>query len=88
MMIQSLPRRRRPLNYSILVEPRPDGTVIGSYAGADIHASVVDAFGRRYVYAGAAPRRLDGSLDDGALKAGEFFVLPGLVYRLAARKAA
>lgn len=87
-MVHALPRRRRPLEYSILVEPRPAGPVIGSLGGEDIHAAVVDAFGRRYVYAGAAPRRYDGSLDDGALGPGEFFVLPGLVYRMVATKAA
>jgi hypothetical protein len=73
----------RRVEYSILHDVRPIGPSIGFYAGRDIRESVVDVFGRRFLYAGVAPRKWDGVFDVEALKAGEFIVQPGLVYRLA-----
>jgi hypothetical protein len=75
-----------PLNhdhveYHILVEPRPDGPVIGYFAGQPIAAAVVDYFRRRFVYAGVAPRRRNGQYDIKSLRPGEWIVEPGLVYQ-------
>jgi hypothetical protein len=55
---------------------------MGFYSDQPIPASIVDDFGRRFVYAGIAPRRWNGQYDVDALKAGEFIVEPGLIYRL------
>ncbi len=73
-------RRRRPLEYSILHNPRSAGAVIGKLAGKEISEYVYDEFGRLFVYSGVAPRRRDGAFDDDALGTGEFIVQPGLVY--------
>jgi hypothetical protein len=73
-------RATRPVEYSILIEPRPDGQVIGYYAGRPIAAAVVDHFGRRFTYAGVAPRLRNGRYDAEALRPGEWIVEPGLVY--------
>jgi hypothetical protein len=72
---------RRPIEYSILVDPKPAGPTIGHYAERTIPERVQDAFGRLYVYAGIASRRADGNFDDEALRPGEFIMLPGLIYR-------
>jgi hypothetical protein len=64
----------------IVVEPQADGPVIGFYAGQPIAASVVDCFGRRFAYRGAASRRRDGRYDCKALAPDEWLVEPGLVY--------
>jgi len=72
--------RERPVEYFILMEPRPDGPTVGYLDGRPIAASVVDFFGAHYAYVGAAPRRPDGRYDVEALKAGEWLVEPGLVY--------
>ncbi len=79
-MLASTPRRR-PLEYSILHNPRAAGPVIGKLAGKEISEYVYDEFDRLFVYSGVAPRRLNGEFDDKALKPGEFIVQPGLVYR-------
>jgi hypothetical protein len=50
--------------------------------------AAVDYFGRRYVYAGVAPRRRNGKYDGDALRWGEWIVEPGLVYRSAGGAAA
>lgn len=76
---------RGPLNnpYADLmqvVDPKADGPVIGFYAECPIAAAVVDSFGHRFVYAGAAPRRHSGKFDFTALGPGEWIVEPGLVY--------
>jgi hypothetical protein len=70
----------RPVDYFILVEPRADGPVIGTYGDQPIPAAVRDAFGQRYTYVGVASRLRDGRLDVNSLSAGEWFVEPGLVY--------
>ncbi len=64
----------------LLVEPRPDGKVVGYYADHPIAATVVDYFGRRFSYAGVAPRLRSGRYDIGSLGLGEWIVEPGLIY--------
>jgi hypothetical protein len=71
----------RPVDYFILVEPHADGPVVGYYGGSPIPAAVVDCFGRRYSYAGVAPRRRGGQYDVESLGPGEWIIEPGLVYR-------
>jgi hypothetical protein len=78
----------RPVDYHILIEPRPAGPVVGFLAGKPIPEAVVDLFGRRYVYAGVAPRRRNGQYDADALGRGEWIVEPGLIYRHAGATAA
>jgi hypothetical protein len=74
----------RPVDYFILVEPRADGAIIGTYNDRPIPDAVKDAFGRRYSYVGVASRLRDGRLDVKTLSEGEWFVHPGLVYRMEA----
>lgn len=75
--------KARPVEYFLLVEPRADGPVIGLYWDQPIAASVIDAYGERYAYAGIAPRLRSGTYDVEALKQGEWLVEPGLVYAAA-----
>jgi hypothetical protein len=72
---------RRAVDYSILLRPRADGPIVGTYGGRPIPAAVIDEFGRRYTYAGLAPRLSSGRYDVAALHRGEWIVEPGLVYR-------
>jgi hypothetical protein len=65
----------------MLRHARPIGPPMGFYAGQEIPASVADEFGRRFVYAGVAPRKPNGTFDVDALATGEFIVPPGLIYR-------
>lgn len=58
------------------------GPVIGRYAGAEIYQSIVDEWGRRYIFVGIATIRSEGDYDCDALRTGEFILAPGLVYRL------
>jgi hypothetical protein len=58
-----------------------DWSQYGFYADREIPESVIDEFGRRFVYAGVAPRKFNGAFDVDALAAGEVIVRPGLVYR-------
>jgi hypothetical protein len=81
-------RTTTPVDYLILVEPRAAGPVVGFLGGNPIPEAVVDYFGRRYVYAGVAPRRRNGQYDVGALQRGEWIVEPGLLYRSAGARAA
>jgi len=78
----------RPVEYSMVVEPRPAGPTIGVYGGLPIAARVVDHFGRRFAYVGVACRRRDGQFDSARLGPGEFIVEPGLAYRLESAKRA
>ena len=77
----------RPVDYFILVEPQADGPVIGTYNEHPIAAAVKDAFGRRYLYVGVASRLRDGRFDVKTLSPGEWFMRPGLVYRMEVREA-
>ena len=72
--------RARPVEYFLLLAPQADGPVIGLYRDQPIAASVIDAYGQHYAYAGIAPRLRSGSYDVEALKQGEWLVEPGLVY--------
>jgi len=76
-----VPRAERPIEYMILVDPRPDGPSLGFYRDKPIAAAVVDYFGRRYVYSGIATRLRDGQYDVNALSKEERLVEPGLIYR-------
>jgi len=71
----------RLVECSMLRHARPIGPTMGFYAGQEIPASVADEFGRRFVYAGVAPRKPNGTFDVDALATGEFIVPPGLIYR-------
>jgi hypothetical protein len=69
-------------DYSVIVDPQPEGAVIGYFAGKPISEQVVDMFGRHFTYVGVASCRRDGDFDVDHLRAGEFIAEPGLVYRL------
>ncbi len=70
-----------PVDFLMLVEPRPAGPVLGYFRDHPIAAAVVDCFGRHYAFAGIAPRRANGRYDVDALAKGERLMEPGLVYR-------
>ena len=72
--------QQRPVEFFMLMKPRPDGPIVGTYAGQPIAASVIDLYGWRYTYAGVAPRLRNGRYDLDALCADEWLVEPGLVY--------
>ena len=72
----------RPVDYFILVDPRADGPIIGTYNEQPIAAAVKDAYGRRYLYVGIASRMRDGRFDVKTLSPGEWFAGPGLVYQM------
>ena len=74
-------QKDKPTDYYLIVDPRPDGEIIGVIADVPISGSVRDYFGHSYDYVGAAPRRTNGQLDVDALKPGEFILQPGLIYR-------
>ena len=76
----------RPIEYSILHNAKPIGPSMGFYADREVTESVIDEFGRRFVYADVAPRKCNGAFDVDALAAGEVIVRPGLVYRRVSAK--
>ena len=69
------------VEYLILINPHPDGPILGFFKDIPIASAVIDDFGRRYVYAGVASRRRNGQYDIDTLTRGEWLVEPGLVYR-------
>ena len=75
-------RTQSCVDYHMVVEPCPAGSTIGYLAGTPISEVVTDLFGRRFTYAGAAPRKGNGTYDVDSLRSGEFIVEPGLLYRL------
>jgi hypothetical protein len=75
--------RSLPFEYFVLDRPRHEGAVVGYLAGRPIRDVVIDANGHRYRFAGLARRDVNGRLDVGCLQAGEWIVLPGLVYHAA-----
>jgi hypothetical protein len=79
--------QQRPIEYSMLFNAKPSGISVGYYLDRPISEAVIDEFGRRFVFAGIAPRRFDGQFDTDALRPGEFIVEPGLIYRLERKKA-
>jgi hypothetical protein len=83
--LRQLPSPQRTDIFSIVVEPRPVGPVIGFYHDLPIAERVVDLFGRRFTYAGVIGRRRDGQYDVDGLKSGQFIVEPGIVYDLETR---
>lgn len=72
----------RVTEYSMIVDPRSEGPIIGYFAGKPISERIVDIFGRCFAYVGLACRRRDGQFDADQLKVGEFIADPGLVYRV------
>lgn len=76
------PTRIQHIEYFLLHDATATGPSVGIYANSNIPASVADEFGRRYVFAGLAPRQFNGEFDLDALEVGEFILMPGLVYRL------
>jgi hypothetical protein len=73
--------RSFPIEYYILRNAGPnEGPIVGYLAGQPILGSVVDPLGRRYRFAGLAPRLRDGQFDVASLRPGEWIVEPGLVY--------
>jgi len=74
-------RHSVPVEYFMLHDVTPVGRSIGVYANKRISEVIIDPLGQRYVYAGIVPRQWDGKFDLDALKAGEFIVQPGLIYR-------
>ena len=81
-MFRAIHTAPRPVEYYLLLEPRPHGRLIGYYAGRPIREFVTDADGTHYTYAGVAPRRANGRYDLDALRRDEWLVEPGLVYAL------
>ena len=84
--LQPLVPAQRPDIFSIMVEPRPAGPVIGIYHDLPIAERVIDQFGRRFTYAGIIGRRRDGQYDVDRLTSGQFIVEPGIVYDLETKK--
>jgi hypothetical protein len=70
-----------PLDYFLLRDAIREGATVATFAGEPVAEAVRDAHGRRFLFAGLAPRRRDGRYDLAALHAGEFILQPGLVYR-------
>jgi hypothetical protein len=68
--------------YATLHHIKASGELIGSYRDQPIYETVTDEFGRRYTYLGLAPRLRSGKFDPDALAAGEFILMPGLLYVL------
>lgn len=73
--------RPREVEFSIVHGAKPTGRTIGQFAGQKISETVCDDFGHLLIFAGVAPRRLDGEFDLDALRPGEFIVKPGLIYK-------
>ena len=77
--------RNLPIEYYILDDRQLDarqaeGSVVGYLAGRPIAGRIVDLSGRRYRYAGLAPRLSNGGFDVESLLPGEWIVEPGLIY--------
>ena len=72
----------RPVEFSMVVEPRPVGPTIGVFDGLPIAERVEDQFGRRFTYVGVAGKHRAGRFDAAGLRPREFIVEPGLIYRL------
>ncbi|HWA42210.1 MAG TPA: hypothetical protein VHA10_03300 [Hypericibacter adhaerens] len=76
------------IDFHVIVDPTVDGPVIGFYGEQPIAAAILDHAGRRLVFHGIAPLRRDGGYDVTLLRAGEFVIEPGFVYRLETAPAA
>ena len=73
---------RCKLDYRMIDEPRSSGPTIGYLAETPIAETVVDRFGRHFLFAGVTPHKPNGRYDVEMLWPGEFVVSPGLIYRL------
>lgn len=71
----------RGAEYYTLYESRPCGPLIGTYRGQPIPSEIMDEYGRRYAYAGLAPRQTNGMVATESLGHNEWLIKPGLVYR-------
>jgi len=74
--------RSAEYTYFVVVDPRPVGTSLGIYNGAPIFPQVFDCFGRCYSFAGIATRQTSRCVDPSLLGRGEWFVEPGMIYKL------
>ncbi|MGO4685420.1 hypothetical protein [Hyphomicrobium sp. 2TAF46] len=75
-------RQTQTVEYFILRDVTRHGRAIGVFSGTPISEAIVDAFGRRYIFSGIAPRTWSGKFNVECLGTGEFILPPGLVYRL------
>jgi hypothetical protein len=71
-----------PADYYLLVGAEPDGDIVCFFGGKPVTDVVKDERGYRYVFAGLAPRKYDGSYDVRHMRNGEVIVEPGLIYQL------
>ena len=81
-MLARIHRDSRFPEYSMMVDAKPEGVVIGIFAGKPISERVVDGFGRHFRYVGLATRARSGQYAVDLLRRGEFILEPGLVYCL------
>ena len=75
------PDTNRGAEYRKLTEVRPAGPAVCSFRGQVVSSAIVDASGRRYVYAGVVPRSCNGHYEVDLLGPDESIVEPGLIYR-------
>lgn len=73
--------RSFPTEFLILPRTSDEGPPIGFIGGRPIAEHIVDQWGRRYVYCGLVPRLASGAFNLKLMKAGEWIVEPGLLYR-------
>ncbi|MDY0883501.1 hypothetical protein ACFPL7_11120 [Dongia soli] len=71
-----------PAEYYMLVGAQPEGNVVCFFREKPVTDVVRDERGYRYIFAGLAPRKDDGSYDVRNMRDGEVIVEPGLIYQL------
>lgn len=71
-----------PAEYYLLLDAVPDGDVVCFFRERPVTDVVKDRRGYRYVFAGLASRKCDGSYDLRHMRNGEVIVEPGLIYQL------
>lgn len=71
-----------PAEYFMLVGAQPEGDVVCFFREKPVTDVLKDERGYRYVFAGVAPRKYDGSYDVRNMRNGEVIVEPGLIYQL------
>lgn len=76
-------RERHPMDdeFYILSHVRPEGAVVGRLDQLPIPERLIGEDGHSYVFQGVAARRPGGRFDVRTLRADEWIVRPGLVYR-------
>ncbi|MBI1220938.1 MAG: hypothetical protein GC186_20665 [Rhodobacteraceae bacterium] len=72
-----------PIEYYVLAHVREDGPILCYLAGHPVSGWIRDHWGKRYRYAGLAPRCTNGAFDVKLLLPGEWIVQPGLIYAAA-----